>query len=382
MEKQLVLSTLFAAMEKAGLSRASLARELGVSRETVSKWLKGRSFPRPDKLLKLALLTGLRLNDLVVRGSPESEPVIAFRKRGASKTTEKHIARAREMGLLLKPLTPYLPFDEFIRPTTLKKPTPDYAYVQRLVAQIRESLGVTSTAAIDYWHLIKRFMDTQTVLIPVLWGEQGHHENALHIFLLDSETTWIYLNFDVEVHDLKFWMAHELGHVLAPQLAGNDGEVFADAFAGALLFPEPLAREAYARIAQVRHKGHQVNRIKEIAETHLISPITVYYEANHYAKSKGLSPVDLGNGIFGAAKNLSKEYYSVSEAIFGSEEVRAKDYVAFGKELQSHFFDALAAYLRDTKKGPGYLQSVLDVPLVDAHELYAELVRGQKHKKP
>jgi transcriptional regulator with XRE-family HTH domain len=374
MEKRLALETLSEAMERVGLSGATLARELGVSRETASKWLNGKSFPRPDKLLKLALLSKLRLNELVVRGSPESEPVIAFRKRAGSKTTEKHISRAKEMGLLLKPLVFYLPFDEFIRPPTLKKPSPDYDYVQRLVAQVRENVGITVTEPLDYRHLIKRFTDTQTVLIPVLWGKKGHHENALHIFLPDSETTWVYLNLDVEVHDFKFWMAHELGHVLAPQLVGNDGEDFADAFAGALLFPEPLARQAYDLIAKAKNDGHRINRIKKIAEEHLISPITVYYETNHYAKSQGLSPVDLGNGIFGAAKNLSKEYYSVSEAIFGQEGAIAKDYVAFAKELQSPFFDALGVYLRDTKKGPGYVQSVLDVPLMDAREIHAELV--------
>lgn len=370
----MALKTLSAAMEKAGLSGASLARELDVSRETASKWLNGKSFPRPDKLLKLALLTGLRLNDLVVRGSPESEPVIAFRKRGASKTTEKHIARAKEMGLLLKPLVPYLPFDEFIRPPTLKKPSADYDYVQRLVAQVREDVGVSAAEALDYRHLIKRFTDTQTVLIPVLWGKKGHHENALHIFLPDSETTWVYLNLDVEVHDFKFWMAHELGHVLAQQLTGDEGENFADAFAGALLFPEPLARRAYECIVKARNDGHRINRIRKIAEEHLISPVSVYYEANKYAQSEGLSPVNLEEGIYGAAKNLSKEYSSVSEAMFGPEGAMAKDYVAFGKELQSPFFDVLAAYLRDTGKGPGYVQSVLDVPLMDARELHAELV--------
>ncbi len=374
MEKRLALETLSDAMERVGLSGATLARELGVSRETASKWLNGRSFPRPDKLLKLALLTKLRLSELVVRGSPESEPVIAFRKRAASKTTEKHIARAKEMGQLLKPLVSYLPFDEFIRPPTLKKPSADYDYVQRLVAQVRESVGITVTEALDYRHLIKRFSDTQTVLIPVLWGKKGHHENALHIFLPDSETTWVYLNLDVEVHDFKFWMAHELGHVLAPQLVGNDGEDFADAFAGALLFPKPLARQGYNLIAKAKNDGHRINRIKNIAEEHLISPITVYYEVNHYAKSQGLSPVNLGNGIFGAAKNLSKEYYSVSEAIFGQEGAIAKDYIAFAEELQSPFFDALSVYLRETKKGPGYVQSVLDVPLMDAREIHAELV--------
>lgn len=57
-------------------------------------------------------------------------------------------------------------------------------------------------------------------------------------FLPESDTTWVYLNLDTNVHDLKFWMAHELGHCLSPSLTGTEvAEDFADAFAGALLFP-------------------------------------------------------------------------------------------------------------------------------------------------
>jgi len=42
----------------------------------------------------------------------------------------------------------------------------------------------------------------------------------------------------VNIHDFKFWMAHELGHCLSPSLTGEDAEDFADGFVGALLFPK------------------------------------------------------------------------------------------------------------------------------------------------
>ena len=86
------------AMAAAGLNQAALARELDVSREAVSKWLQGRSSPRPDKLLKLALLLDLTLDQIVARVTDATEPVVAFRKMGARKTTEVHIARAQKMG--------------------------------------------------------------------------------------------------------------------------------------------------------------------------------------------------------------------------------------------------------------------------------------------
>jgi hypothetical protein len=123
------------------------------------------------------------------------------------------------MGRRLRHLVPYLPFDRFVRPPTLKQPSTDYHYLQDLAAQVRREIGVVDGKALDFHHLIKRFQHLQTVLVPVLWGHKEKHENALHIFLPDSTTTWVYLNLDVEVHDFKFWMAHELGHVLPPVCA-------------------------------------------------------------------------------------------------------------------------------------------------------------------
>lgn len=377
MERRLNLKAVQQAMANAGLNAASLAKELEVSREAASKWLNGESLPRPDKLLKLAIRLQLKLDQLVVNTASSPEPVIAFRKRGASKTTDAHIAHAKEMGVLLRHLVKHLPadrFDPFVRPATLKQPSAEYRYLQDLVGKVRKEIGLQPSERIDFHHLIKRFSDTQTVLIPVLWGKKEKHQNALHIFLPDSMTTWVYLNLDVEVHDFKFWMAHELGHIWAPDLEGEAGEDFADAFAGALLFPEVLAKEAYARISAARNAGTQINLVKDIAEESLISPITVYIETNKYAEHDGLKKLKLEPGIYGAAKNLSRSYYSVSEAIFESDRPDPNRYIAYGKgELASSFFDALAGYLRESGAGAGYIQSILDVPLIDAREIHAVL---------
>src|ERR1043166_2862502 len=126
MDKQLNLDVLKREMDKTGVNPPRLAKVLDVSREAVSKWLNGESVPRPDKLLKLALLLGLKLDQLVTRLDEVREPVVAFRKQGAHKTTAQHIDRAKEMGRLLRPLAPYLPFDELIRPATLKQPSCEY----------------------------------------------------------------------------------------------------------------------------------------------------------------------------------------------------------------------------------------------------------------
>lgn len=375
MNKRLNLSAITTALEQKGLSPAAIADKLSVSREAVSKWLNGETFPRPDKLLKLALLLDLKLDRLVIKLEAEREPVIAFRKRGAGKTTEAHISRAREMGRLLKPLVAHLPFDRFKKASTLKSPAKDYRYLQDLVQDIRRDLGIDKMEPIDFRHIIKYFADLQMVLIPVLWGEKDRHENALHIFLPDSMTTWVYLNLDTEVHDFKFWMAHELGHGLTPELKGDEAEDFADAFAGALLFPEPLAKQAYGKLIALHGDGARINCIKQIAEDNLISPISVYYEINRYAEAYRLSGIDLEKAIFGAAKNLSKRYYNVSGTLFEEKRPDAKRFIEVtGEAFDTPFFSALKEYLIKEDKGYGYIQGILDIPLLDAREIHSALV--------
>ena len=130
MQRTLRADAIGVAMASVGLNQAAIARELDVSREAVSKWLRGRSSPRPDKLLRLALLLDLTFDQMVARVPDAADPVVAFRKMGARKTTEAHLACAQKMGRLLTPVVPYLPFDELVAPPVLKDPRltyPDFA---------------------------------------------------------------------------------------------------------------------------------------------------------------------------------------------------------------------------------------------------------------
>jgi transcriptional regulator with XRE-family HTH domain len=370
MSRTLDTARLTAAMQQVGLSQADLAKALTVSREAVSKWLSGEAVPRPDKLVRLGMLVKLRAHELI-QAADTALPVIAFRKKGAAKTTQAHIQRAQEMGLLLRPLVAHLPFDRFVRPETLKSPSLEDDYLQALAERIRADMGVGPAQTLEFSHLVRRFANTQTVLVPVLWGKKGHHENALHILLPDSQTTWVFLNLDVEVHDFKFWMAHELGHVLAPELRGDEGEDFADALAGALLMPRASAQLAYREIALQIDDARRINALKAIAERMLISPYTVYLQVNVFARSQQLRPLQLEPAIHGACRNLSKGYYSVSQALFGTDGADPKALVTFAREqLDSPFFEAVSAHLRATRQGPGYLQSVMDIPALDAIELH------------
>ena len=65
MIKGLNIPAIKEALPHVGLSQAKIAKELDVSREVVSKWFKGASIPKPDKLLRFGMLLGLPFDQLV-----------------------------------------------------------------------------------------------------------------------------------------------------------------------------------------------------------------------------------------------------------------------------------------------------------------------------
>ncbi|MCH3967328.1 MAG: helix-turn-helix domain-containing protein [Atopobiaceae bacterium] len=58
-----------------GLSQESLANQLGVSRQAVSKWERAESSPDTDNLIALADLYGMSLDDLL-KGDPEAHDLV------------------------------------------------------------------------------------------------------------------------------------------------------------------------------------------------------------------------------------------------------------------------------------------------------------------
>lgn len=361
-------------MEHAGFTQTSLAKQLEVSKEAVSQWLKNKSFPRPNKLLKLAKILNLSFTDLVIK-EEEHAPVIAFRKRQGTKTKDHHVEKAQDMGRFLRALVPYLPFDTLEMPPVLKSPVCEYDYLIQVTDKVRSDIKLDEKAVVDFPHLIQRFIDLQAVIVPVMWGAKKRHENALHIYLPDSRTTWIYLNLDVNVHDFKFWMAHELGHCLSPGLRGEEAEDFADAFAGMLLFSEYKAEKAYNRLIKVTDLSQRMNKLVQLAEKEVISPYTVYLQINKFASASKKPELKLEAGFYSHITRLNKQYKNVSEILFDQEEIKPKRYIKeVRKAFGTPFFDVLKGYLKEDRHGAGFIQAVMDMPLLDARGFYDELI--------
>jgi len=375
MQKRLNIEKAQGALSAKGLTQTALAKQLDVSKEAVSQWLKNKSYPRPNKLLKLGKLLGLSYNELVLTDEPNA-PIIAFRKVKGSKTKDSHIEKAQEVGRFLRHLVPHLPFSMLEVPPVLKSPSLDYEYLQQVAQKVRSDINVGPDAIIDFTHLIKRFGELQAVIVPVLWGVKKNHANAMHILLPEFESTWVYLNLDVNVHDFKFWMAHELGHCLSPSLTGTEGgEDFADAFAGALLFPEEKARAAYSILKAESTITARINYLLTLAEAELISPYTIILQVKAYAEYLGKSDVSWGKQYYRHITEFNKRFENLSEILFDDiEDVSPKDFIEkTSTAFETPFFSVLSKYLKESKKGPGFVQSVTNMPLLDSRSMYAEL---------
>jgi transcriptional regulator with XRE-family HTH domain len=375
-QKNLNVSLIQDSLIKAGLNQSGLAEKLKVSREAVSKWLAGESFPQPDKLLRLGMLLGLAFEQLVVQPPASAVPVVLFRKKANRKTKDEHLDNARETGELLKRLVKYLPKQELTHPPTLKNPTDNYDYVQKVAAHVRAEMGLEHKAILDFSDLIGKFNQLHAVIVPALWGERQHHGNALNIYLPDSQTTWVFVNLDSSVVDFKFWLAHELGHSLAPELTNDAGEDFADSFAQALLFPETHAAKLHAALQGIRSVPSRITRIRDEAKKHIISPYTVGRAVEEYEKARDLPKTDFGQkgGFMGAVTNFVKSCKTISQILFKQATPEPKHYAVVARSaFGSPFFEALREFCKQEQGAEHFIHRVLGVSLADAKALSGEL---------
>lgn len=372
MRKAINTEAIQSALSKRGLTQKQVAEAVGVSAQSVTNWLQNKDFPRPATLLKLATTLRLTFEELV-QTVGDGQPVVAFRKKGSAKTTASHFARATGIGQLLKPLVPYLPEMQALR-TLITSPSTDYHKLQTAVSQTRARLGIGEQAVLEYEHLIGEFKKSGAVLIPVLWGAKQRHENALHIRLPQEDVTFIFLNLDTRLEDFKFWMAHELAHVYTPELAGtNEGEDFADAFAGALLFPRTCAEPAYYAASKKRSEESVIRVLQQHSTTHMISLNSVYQQVKRFAQDAGLSGLGVEEKTVHAVRN-SHPGPLISEALFDPLPPEPERYMATCEHaFQSDFFNALRRMVRESGTGTSYIQQVLDASLQDATALHEEL---------
>ena len=292
MEKALNLELISKRTEELGYTLTKLSELIGVSKEAVSQWYRGESYPRPAKLLKLSSLLNLTYDE-IVQASYIAEPIVAYRKVKGAKTVAKHIIYAKEIGFSLENLVSFLPFETLTTPQVLKDPALNYSYVQTVTSTFRSKFGISSDF-VNIRNILSQFSFYKATLIPLLVGGKKNHENALHIYLPESGTNGVFVNLDTNILDFKFWILHEFAHIVSPTLRNEESEIFADDFAGAFLFPEESSSSVYQTLSEYKNGEGRIKHIMELAEALQISPYTIIKELEKFSKHHSLLMPDLG----------------------------------------------------------------------------------------
>lgn len=378
MERKLNHELVRTTADKAGYSFTKLAREVGVSTESVSKWLQGEASPRPGKAIKLGKALSLSYEQMFGARDRTNEPQIAFRLVRNQAPSESHHERAREMGRMYEELAPFLPFSRFEAPPRLKSPSADYDYLEQMCTALRREMGLEANVPLGLPTLFKHLSDKlQAVVIPVFWGHRaGQAELAAHIYSPKTKTTWIPFNMDTKLWDARFWVAHELGHVYTfDVLTEKESETFSDAFAGTLVFPVALAKEAYETLSGVRLKSQKLEVLKTYAKHMHVSPICVAKQVDRYAEARSQQPVNAEfEGLYPAIASTVKKEKTVADEFFDGEEPSVSQLIETAWDvLKSPFFGTLSKYLKATGGNPAFIQGLLDCSLSDAKALNKEL---------
>lgn len=330
------------ALREKGMNASQVAAKLGVSRECVSKWLNGESMPKPDKLLSLGMVLGVTYGQLVVRFGDMVAPVVHFRKKQNRVQGQEDKESTLSIADFVKHIAKYSPADEGITIAPLKNPKADYDYAAMAAGFFRQQLNLPRK--IESKNLVHWFKLFGINLIPAFWGGDEYYGNALRIGL-SGGSTWVVLNLDSKVSDFLFWMAHEIGHSIAPSLDGDDAETFADHFAQALLFPPSEADALYTKLPST--KGAVVGEILSAAKEWNVSPYTIHKSLGWAEKRSESTKTRLPDAktVMGAANRKVAEK-TVAAIVFGGKAPTPDQFVVKCENwLQTGFFRALAAYL-------------------------------------
>lgn len=371
-DKRLALDKIESAMHVRGLNAAAIASSLEVSKTIVSEWFRGNKFPRPALLLRLGKLLGLSYAELV-QENRAAEPIVAYRKHGNAKFRVEDEERAKGMGRAAALLVPYLPFGRLNAPARLISPRNDPSYIEEAANETRRAMA-SSGRPLGFEDIIGLFNELKAVLVPVLWGDKDSLDNALHVYLPDSQTTFVYLNLDTKLFDFKFWMLHELGHAKTAGLLDSvEAEKFADSFASAILVPGSMAEAEYQALVTITDIGARITRALALSRELIVSPITIAKRVDEAARAQGGKEL-FGKAIYGAAANFNKEYGLVSQGLFAADTLEASQLIRASQEIfKSPFYPALRGYISEHGESEGIITASLGVGPADAKAILGAL---------
>jgi transcriptional regulator with XRE-family HTH domain len=360
------------AFERKGLNQSSVAKELDVSRETVSKWLNNENYPRPLLLLKLGKLLNLAFDELVIRADAEVEPIVNFRKKPSCKFRIEEHEKVVEKGIQLRRLWNYIPKTSLS--IKVNKNDNSLDYISDIVNGFKNIFSVGANIGIE--ELFEIFRKLNIILIPVYMGKKGNYSEAYNVYDTLNNQTWIFINLDLSILDVKYLLIHELAHYLSREIENKvDDEEFSEKFAQKLLLSELEIKLYYDEIKKL-HKNSRCKYLLDTAISKTISPLSIYYSLNDYCIKNSENEIEYTypKEVFVETERLKKQKGSLAFYVFNTDNPIPSEFISKSNRI-TIFWELIKGYINDNPETDlfSFLKGILEVNVFDAKSLCVEL---------
>ncbi|MFZ1730536.1 MAG: hypothetical protein WBQ23_00370 [Bacteroidota bacterium] len=362
-------------LSTAQLSQADVARALEVSREAVSNWMSSDSVPRPRHRTMLAALLGVSVSALAGAAAVR-EPVVAFRVKGNRKVKDEKSAWIKRDMVWLEALEKRMSASGWMESLPEHRGGATAEHALAAAARFRKELGLDRNDDLIVGHRLFLWLSERgVVLVPVLWGAKEHPLNAMYVRLPDSDIHWLYVSLDASVVDVRFWLLHEVAHMIRrrPHDADEAEEHFADTFAAEVLFPREQAAD-FMHIGALKDVHAQADSIRRLALARGISPVTVYRQLNRVFDSVHEARLTLDAIIYPQAIVLAKNAPRWVDGLFGGQTPSGLHFITTCTDrLGTQVFNLAAQEVVENNRGHGFVEKVFQCSAADAMSLHEAL---------
>jgi hypothetical protein len=208
----------------------------------------------------------------------------------------------------------------------------------------------------------------------VFWGAKDVPLQAMYVRLPDSDIHWLYANLDAAAVDVRFWLLHEIAHIIRrhPHDPDESEEAFADAFAAEVLFP--AAQAADFLHFHVLDATRQLRTIQRLAQARGISSVTVYRQVNHVLERGGYPRLQLDGLVYPQALAQAMSAPTWADGLFGGGVTTGRLFVNICSErLGTPVFRLAAQEIAEKHRGHGFIERVFQCGSADAMTLHQAL---------
>ncbi|MBC8199550.1 MAG: ImmA/IrrE family metallo-endopeptidase [Desulfobacteraceae bacterium] len=298
-------------------SIVKLAEKTGVSRQTVTDWIKGQ-VPKGNHLINLCKIFNVNPDFFFSKDFDNSISVPVHRTRRTAKVTSAMQKDALEMARTYEVLFKNDANSSVLPVVRVHNRTDEIA--KKIAKELRKRAGLSQDIPPDYEHT---FSLLAYLGIKVIFRYFPEKIKAYAYYTKIHGHRIVFVNNSTNIIDLIFPILHEAVHAIRDEIKINDGfdaeeENFCDKVASYIQFPDEYVHIVYDFINGLP-VGVQVNKLKTFGKKYGHALFGIVKQI------KTIDP-DFNLKIGGADSNFKKGFHTIGDIIFIGNDPR--DYVA------------------------------------------------------